>query len=120
MNEQMKAPAFILVIAIFVGGCVGHPAALAPACEQPAPLDGKWDPKTPGYIIMFTKDVDDSRAFAHALAAKYGFTPESIFGAVRGFSVLELSPQAVVGLRCEPGIHAISFNESTRVTGSAL
>jgi hypothetical protein len=62
MNEQMKAPAFILVIAIFVGGCVGHPAALAPACEQPAPLDGKWDPKTPGYIIMFTKDVDDSRA----------------------------------------------------------
>ena len=120
MNEQRQASAFILVIAMFTGGCAGQPAVLAPPCEQPAPLDGKWDPKTPGYIIMFTKDVDDARVLALALAAKYGFTPESIFGAIRGFSVQELSPQALRGLRCEPKIHAISFNEPTRVAVNAL
>jgi hypothetical protein len=120
MNGQMQSRAMILVIATFMGGCVGHAAVLAPACEQPASLDGKWDPKTPGYIVMFIRDVDDPRSLAYELAAKYGFTPDSIYGAVKGFSVLELSPQALAGLRCEPKIHAVSFNEPTRVARNAL
>jgi hypothetical protein len=99
---------------------VAHPAVLAPACEQPAPLDGKWDPKTPGYIVMFSRDVDDARYLAYALAAKHGFTPNSIYGAVKGFSVLELSPQALAGLRCEPKIRGVSFNEPTRIADNAL
>lgn len=110
----------ILVIANFMGGCVGHPSVLTPACERPAPLDGKWYPKTPGYIVTFVRDVDDARALAYELAAKHGFKLDSIYGAVKGFSALELSPGALAGLRCEPKIGGVSFNEPTRILGNAL
>jgi hypothetical protein len=103
-----------------MGACVAHPVVVAPACEQPAPLDGNWNPKTPGYIVMFTEDVNDARSLTYQLADKHGFMPDSVYGAIKGFSVSELSPRALAGLRCEPKIRGVSFNQPTRISRNAL
>jgi hypothetical protein len=120
MKAHMQFRASILTITIFMGACAAHPVVLAPVCEQPAPLDGKWDPKTPGYIVMFTEDVRDARSLAYELAGRHGFTPDGIYGAVKGFSVSELSSRALAGLRCEPKIRGVSFNQPTQISSSAL
>jgi hypothetical protein len=77
--RHIQARAIILIISILMGACVAHPVVVAPACEQPAPLDGNWNPKTPGYIVMFTEDVNDARSLTYQLADKHGFMPDSVF-----------------------------------------
>lgn len=120
MRRRLQAGLIFLAAGIFMGACVAHPVVLSPACDRPAPLDGQWNPKTPGYIVMFSQDVDDARSLTYELARKHGFTPDSTFGAVKGFAVSQLNPRALAGLRCEPKVRAVSFNEPTRIAVNAL
>lgn len=116
----MKLWASILTVTIFTAACVAPPAVHAPACEQPAPLNGKWDRKAPGYIVMFTEDVVDARSLAYELGDEHGFTPHGIYGASKGFSVSELSPRALADLRCERQIRGVWFDEHMRISSRAL
>jgi hypothetical protein len=120
MKSLIQRCAFVLSGLVLMVGCVNQPTLLVPPCDKPAPLDGEWNPRTPGYIAMYVSGVVDARSLTSDLARKHGFTPESVFGAVKGFSVRELSPEALAGLRCEPSVLGVSFNAPTWIAGNAL
>jgi hypothetical protein len=119
--KRIAIPRSLLVVSmVAISGCVANPV-LAPSCPEPAPLDGKYDHRAPGYIIQFRDDVRDVSPLVHNLALKYSFNPTAIYEtAIKGFGVSELQAEALAGLRCEPGILRISFNERTTVAYHAL
>jgi hypothetical protein len=120
MNNYYGNPVGILVAFAMISGCVSAPEVVEPNCSNPAPLAGKFDRRAPGYIAMFVDGVTNAEAMTRELAREHGFTPESTFRTIKGFSVQVLTPTALAGLRCEPTIKGISFNERTQIAGSAL
>lgn len=73
---------------------------IEPACAEPAPLEGTYDPRAPGYIVSFEQGTD-ARATADRLAERYGFEVQRVFQSLPGFSA-ELTPETVAQIRCEP------------------
>jgi hypothetical protein len=120
MSSCARNSLVIFVAIAMISGCISAPEILEPSGDNPAPLDGKFDSRVPGYTAMFVKDVTDAGATTRELARKHSFTPESIWGSIKGFSVQALTPQALAGLRCEPSIRGISFNQRTQITSNAL
>ena len=93
------------------------PPVLEPACSDPAPLKGKYEPRAPGYIFTLTGGVENRtpeevRALVRELADTYDFEPASVYEhALAGFFVEELPPEVLAALRCEPIIERISHND---------
>ncbi len=100
---------------IFVAGCMTTPDVLAPPCNSPAVLDGKFHPGTPGYLISVQDSVTNVESLVQELASKHAFKPGSIMSSVGIFSVKTLTPQSLAALRCEPAIRGISFDEPTHI-----
>jgi hypothetical protein len=85
---------------------------LVPACSNPAPLDGTYDPRAERFIVIFVDGTTGSQVLEQVplLAAKYGFTPRSVYQtALQGFSA-ELTVEQVAVLRCDPLIDHLSYN----------
>ena len=83
---------------------------IAPACADPAPLNGSFDPAAADFLVMFHDSVDASVEAAR-LAQAYGFTARFVWEtAVKGFSA-EMSPATVNALRCEPSIAEIEYDQ---------
>jgi hypothetical protein len=115
-KHHLQAIALSAVATCFAA-CVAAPEISEPNCDQPAPLDGEWNAKTPGYLVGFRNGTADAGSLAYQLGRRYGFVPESIYKTIGGFYVVELSPEALAGLRCEPQVQAISFNQRTWIPG---
>ena len=111
----------LLASAAVAAGCATTPEVLAPSCGEPAPVDGKYDPGAPGYIVQLVDDVADVTSFVHQMAQKHSFTPDAIYQtSIKGFSVKAMKPEALASLRCEPKVRGVSFDEKTTVAGHAL
>lgn len=84
----------------------------ATGCEQPARLEGEFNPRTPGVTVEFRRDVADPAAAASALAAKYRFriTTQFSWG---GIYIWSLDRETIEALRCEPLIEFIEYNAPT-------
>jgi hypothetical protein len=83
---------------------------IAPACADPAPLNGSFDPAAPDFLVMFHDSVDASVEAAR-LAQTYGFSTNFVWeSAPKGFSA-EMSPATVNALRCEPSIAEIEYDQ---------
>ena len=88
-------------------------ALLQPSCLSPAPVLGQFDPRAPGFIVVFDSGVDAS-AEAPRLGALYGFTSRHVYThALQGFSA-ELTPPILAAIRCETSVNYASFD--ARVT----
>jgi hypothetical protein len=98
-----------------IGACANAPEILAPPCDSPVMLDGKYHHRTTGYLISVRHNVMNVESLVHNLAAKHAFKPSSIMSTVRIFSVETISPEALAALRCEPAIRGISFDEPTTI-----
>jgi hypothetical protein len=103
MQSIHRATLVAIVAAIGTTGLAACDDAIAPdqpQCLKPAPLLGSYDSRAPGYIVQYRDGVDPV-AETSALAAKYQFTPTSVYTvALHGFAAL-LSAEAVAGVRCE-------------------
>ena len=99
-------------------------AALLPLASCRAPLgladdgcvkvQGTFDPRAPGYIVLYKEGVPVQATTAE-LAAKYGFTPKYVWeAALQGFAA-PLSDAAVQGLRCESVIKHIEHDQIVTV-----
>jgi|GEM_PF-2317518 len=73
---------------------------IEPSCADPAPLEGTYDSRAPGYIVSLEQGTD-AQATADELAARYGFEVQRVFQSLPGFSA-ELTPEVVAAIRCEP------------------
>lgn len=113
MKSYIDVVGMTLVLAMS-SSCVSTPDLVEPSCSMPAPLDGTFDRRAPGYIVMFADGVSDAAAVTRELARKHGFTPESIFRSIKGFAVEVIRPTALANLRCESTIKGISFNQRTQ------
>jgi hypothetical protein len=86
------------------------PAVVAPACQAPAPLEGKWSDQAPGYIVMLIDEKESTSVAAARLSRKYGFTVEGSFRHSRMFTVSRFDPDALARLRCDPSVKLVEFN----------
>jgi hypothetical protein len=85
------------------------PQILVPACAAPRPLLGTYDPRAPGYIVVYVTGTNVS-LLTRQFAAKYGFEPKFVWEvALLGFAS-GLSPEAVAGLRCESAVDYIEYD----------
>ncbi len=84
-------------------------AIVEPACANPAPLLGHYDPRVPEYIVLFRAGAD-ATSTARELAQKYGFQLDSVYEAtLSGFSA-ELTPEVVADLRCELVVESVEHD----------
>jgi hypothetical protein len=90
------------------------PEVVAPACQAPAPLEGKWSDQAPGYIVMLIDEQESTSAVATRLSRKYGFTVEGSFRHSRMFTVSRFDPNALAKLRCDPSVKLVEFNAPTQ------
>jgi len=81
---------------------------VAPACADPAPLLGMYDPRAPGYGVLYYPAIDAVATTAE-LARRYGFAPRYVYDSLPGFAAL-LSPQAVAGIRCERTVKLVEYD----------
>lgn len=94
---------------------------LTPACSDPAPIEGKWDPAIHGFFVVFAEGTTEAqvREQTPLLAAKYGFTPTFVFPDLRTFAV-DLTPEQAAALRCESGIGSLSYRGGGTLGGAAV
>jgi hypothetical protein len=81
-----------------------------PACTDPAPLVGEYDPRAPGYLVMF---------HSGRLAIKYGFEPRYVFPVTSGFSA-DLDSATLAALRCEPTVSYVAYNAIVETAVSTM
>jgi hypothetical protein len=89
-----------------IAACTPAPQMVEAPCNQPVPVNGKWDSSAPGYLVGYDSSIVDPLEISRRL----GFEAESIFSDW-GFYVRTLSPQVLARLRCESGIRYIDHNE---------
>jgi hypothetical protein len=89
-----------------------------PACTDPAPLVGEYDPRAPGYLVMFHSGID-AAAETERLAIKYGFEPRYVFPVTSGFSA-DLDSATLAALRCEPTVSYVAYNAIVETAVSTM
>ena len=82
---------------------------VAPACANPAPLLGKFDPRAPGYLVALVS-AKNFEATVATLAARHGFQVEYFYETIHSFAV-RLEPETVAALRCELQVKFIEHNQ---------
>ncbi len=92
------------------------PEVLAPACKNPAPLQGEWSPNAAGYFAIFKDGVDGPKATV-SLVKKHGFAVEGDLSMAGMFLVRVLTPRQMAALRCEPQIRLIEYNGMASASG---
>jgi hypothetical protein len=103
---------FAALVSLILGArCwAAAPEVVAPACQLPAPLEGKWSDQAPGYIVMLTDEKESTSVVAARLGRKYGFTVEGSFRHSRMFTVSRFAPDALARLRCDSSVKLVEFN----------
>ncbi|MES2460137.1 MAG: hypothetical protein V4671_06115 [Armatimonadota bacterium] len=101
---------------VLFAGCGGgsstvsipRPLVLAPACSNPSPLTGSYDPQVPQYVVVLTPG-EISAVLARNLEARHGFTLKYVYPGSSVFAA-ELSPKALASLRCDPLVVSIAYD----------
>lgn len=100
---------------VYAADSAANKGALKPACKQPAPLQGQFNPKAPRYIVSYKVNVQDPAKETEALVNKHHFLVERDLPSVKLFFVKELTPQQLAALRCEPSIAYIEFDATATI-----
>jgi hypothetical protein len=112
-------PALLVAVLTTIGASRGgrqlRIAFLGQVCFHPAPLHGKFDPRAPGYIVIFRRGMD-AKDETERLEADYGFSATWVWTITPGFSAgLDESVRDM--LRCEPAVEFIEYNALLQVAG---
>lgn len=80
-----------------------------PPCSDPAPLDGTFDARAPGYVVTFHAGVDTPAEVAR-LEESYGFTAQYVFTeALQGFAAT-FDANVRDMMRCEPSVAVVQHD----------
>jgi predicted secreted protein len=108
--EKDQPPASSVTITIMVqAGPTGRADAPAPAARraEPVPINGRGDPRAPGYIVLLENNVD-AKAEVARLEKLYGFAHKYVYDmpGFKGFAAA-MPPAAIDKLRWEPSVRSI-------------
>lgn len=111
-SKKYLLNSLILSVLIILSACDQKPAAQGGSyCGNPAPLKGQFDPKAPGYIIVFKDDVNVA-AEVERLKRNFEIQVGHIFdSALNGFSAT-MTDDTREKLRCETSINYIQYDSS--------
>ncbi len=80
-------------------------------CKNPVDLNGQFDPKAPGYIVVFNDNID-AKEEVERLKSIYALQVSHIYdSALNGFSA-SMSDDTREKLRCEKTIKYIQYDQS--------
>lgn len=106
----------LLCLAACVSACSTAPPIIAPSCDRPAWIDGKFDPVAPGFTVTLADTVTDKAATAQDLARTFAFELDDQYQtAIEGFAIRATTPATIAALRCDPRVLGVSFNEHIRM-----
>jgi hypothetical protein len=89
-----------------------------PPCANPSPLLGQFDPRAPGFIVVYRAGVDGQQE-TDRLARRYGFQPRFVYmHALQGFSAM-LEPSVVAGVRCEASVAYVDYDGRVSIDAGA-
>lgn len=100
----------VLLPLLLAAACRALPVAAGDvvACLRPAPLEGRPDPRAPGYVVRYHDGVD-AAAETSRLAQRHGFRPDVVYRTLPGFAA-ELSAAALAGVRCEASVKRVAHD----------
>jgi hypothetical protein len=113
----MKKRAALAALYVILCSCASRGDIIDPHCDNPAPLEGHSELRAKGFIVSVHEWKSYPGILAHELGRKYGFVPDSIFKSIAAFSVIEITPDALARLRCDPDVKKVSFIHRTWTTG---
>jgi|GEM_PF-996575 len=99
----------LMLAAALCASCAGAPRVLEPECDEPAPLQGSWDRRTPGYLIDLDPRIKTPPLAAAMLADRYGFVINTQYSSGTIF-VEELPPETLAALRCASEVERVTYN----------
>jgi hypothetical protein len=89
---------------------------IVPSCSNPAPLNGKFDARATGFIVVLTNNANVASDLG-MLASRYQFVPDKVYVSINGFFA-ELTDSVVAELRCESVVKYIEHNAHWSLGGS--
>jgi len=109
-----RNPVFLMVVALVFSGATGCVEMLShrdikPPCESPAPIEGRFDSRAPGFLIHL-QPAADAKSIAHDLASRYGFQLGTVVSGGTVITAGPMTPQTVAALRCDSAVKAITHN----------
>jgi hypothetical protein len=104
-TQTAMALASALASLLLIGGCVHSPKLMEPACTNPVPITGHFDPKAPE---LWTSIAD--RQLAADVARDYGLKLAFGGGTVLTFPVT-IEPELLAKMRCDNRIQFLSYSE---------
>ncbi len=116
--RHMLGIATVGVLALSACGDDVAPAPDPPSgCSDPAPLFGEYDPRVPGFIVMFHPGID-TQAETERLATEYDFEPRHVYSSIPTFSA-EFNESTLEAIRCEESVSRLYYNSFVEVFGRA-
>jgi len=84
-------------------------------CSDPAPLEGSPSDEVEGFMVVYESDrewtEEEVETTTNELATKHTFEIRDTYSyALQGFSVNDLSTEALDGLRCEQVVKFVEYN----------
>jgi hypothetical protein len=113
----MKKHAALATLCVLLCSCASRGEIIDPPCDNPAPLEGQSDLRVKGFIVSVHEWKSYPGILAYELGRKYGFVPDSIWKRGAAFSVIEITPDALARLRCDPDVKNVSFIHRTWIAG---
>ena len=104
------------VLALSACGDDVAPAPDPPSgCSNPAPLVGEYDPRAPGFLVMFHPGID-TQTETERLATEYYFEPRYVYSTIPGFSA-EFDESTLEAIRCEESVSRVQYNSFVEAFG---
>jgi inhibitor of cysteine peptidase len=123
--EKDQPPASSVTLAIEVQTAEAKPEGKGEAAPpakraKPVPINGKADPRAPGYIVLFENNVD-AKAEVARLEKLYGFKHQYIWDSMPGFKGFSavITNEAIEKISWEPSVRSIDHDGVVSVNGGA-
>jgi hypothetical protein len=105
----MPRPATLILVSLSVCASAGGPAVLKPSCVTPAPLNGHFDSRAPGYLIQLKPGREDFTVLMSRLKTDYGIRTRAEWPRFRSFAA-DLDTEQVSELRCDQEVLELEYD----------
>jgi hypothetical protein len=118
LTEPMIARLVAVLLCMALCSCRSTRLEVAPACAKPAPLEGKYDRRAPGYEIELNGTAQDFWSTVGRWEREYALRVDSklyLFNMIQ----VTMTPDELARLRCDPAVKFIEHNSVVSIRAIA-